>query len=196
MLFKYFTFHNFPLRIFGAAQYFPSHLSEALHSGHCATAEISAFSSSFRFSLSFTSIIATFCDLRCQTDFTLCNTYFTFLIFYTQMCIMPIALPPAANYCFFDGANEPKAKTENGGRVCLPPPMSLQRPDAVPASAMSSAKRLPKKFCFVFANFCETEDFSPLPLPYILYHIFRDLRCQTYFTSCNTYFTFFAKYNV
>lgn len=29
---------------------------------------------------------------------------------------MPIALPPAANYCFFDGANEPKAKTENGGR--------------------------------------------------------------------------------
>ena len=112
------------------------------------------------------------------------------------MCIMPIALPPAANYCFFDGANEPKAKTENGGRVCLPPPMSLQRPDAVPASAMSSAKRLPKKFCFVFAIFCETEDLSPLPLPYILYHIFRDLRCQTYFTSCNTYFTFFAKYNV
>ena len=29
---------------------------------------------------------------------------------------MSIALPPAANYCFFDGANEPKAKTENGGR--------------------------------------------------------------------------------
>lgn len=65
------------------------------------------------------------------------------------MCIMPIALPPAANYCFFDGANEPKAKTENGGRVCLPPPMSLQRPDAVPASAMKSAKQLPKiLFCF------------------------------------------------
>ena len=29
---------------------------------------------------------------------------------------MPIALPPTANYCFFDVANEPKAKTENGGR--------------------------------------------------------------------------------
>ena len=74
---------------------------------------------------------------------------------------MPIALPPAANYCFFDGANEPKAKTENGGRVCLPPPMSLQRPDAVPASAMSSAKRLPKNFCFVFAIFARRKIFLP-----------------------------------
>ena len=77
------------------------------------------------------------------------------------MCIMPIALPPAANYCFFDGANEPKAKTENGGRVCLPPPMSLQRPDAVPASAMSSAKRLPKNFVLFLQIFARRKIFLP-----------------------------------
>ena len=85
------------------------------------------------------------------------------------MCIMPIALPPAANYCFFDGANEPKAKTENGGSVCLPPPMSLQRPDAVPASAMSSAKRLPKNFLFCFCKFLrDGRSFSPPAPVYII----------------------------
>lgn len=169
MLFKWSTFHNFPLRIFDAAQYFPSHLSEALHSGHCATAEISAFSSSFRFSLSFTSIIATFCDLRCQTDFTLCNTYFTFLIFLYANVYYADRIAACCQLLLL--RRRKRAKSENGERRKGLPSAAyvLTAPRRCTRFRDEFGKTFAEKILFCFCQFLrDGRSFSPPAPVYII----------------------------
>ena len=82
---------------------------------------------------------------------------------------MPIALPPAANYCFFDGANEPKAKTENGGRDLPSAAYVLTAPRRCTRFRDEFGKTFAEKILFCFCKFLrDGRSFSPPAPVYII----------------------------